>query len=387
MNFHFRMTPEILFGPGTSNRAAEKAAQLGKRVLLVTGSASLKRTGVLDRIERSLTAAGCTTIRWTVSDEPDVALADAGARLCREHGCDVVLAIGGGSVLDAAKAVAVLTTNEGGALDYLEDVPSGGGRAVTITPLPLICVPTTAGTGSEVTRNAVLKVPVYGLKRSMRSDLMLPRVAIVDPSLLHTAPMPVAAAAGMDALTHLIEAYTSLSATPMTDALALPGIRLAVGALRAMAEGRVTDTTWEEIALASLWGGIALANAGLGAVHGLVAPLGGLTAIPHGAGCACLLPATFQMNVSALADRDPSSPALVRFAEVAAILSGAASAQRAGLELETLRRQLGVPALSTYGPVDVDQVIAGSRGSSMRTNPVKLTDQELRQILSETLSA
>lgn len=383
MNFVFRMTPEVLFGPGTVDRAAEKAAQFGRRVLLVTGAASLERTGVLGRIEQGLAAAGCTAVRWTVSHEPDVALADEGARLCRAEGCEVVLAVGGGSVLDAGKAVAALATNEGSALDYLEDVPVGGGRSVTARPLPLICVPTTAGTGSEVTRNAVLKIPAFALKRSMRSDLMVPRVAVVDPTLLHSAPLPVAAAAGMDALTHLLEAYTSRNATPMTDAVALPGIRLAVGALRAMAKGRVTDSTWEEISLASLWGGIALANAGLGAVHGLVAPLGGLVDIPHGAGCACLLPATFRINVAALTDRAPESAALARFTEVAAIIGEGQAAEA----LEELRRQLGVPPLRSYGQVDVAKVIAGARGSSMRTNPIVLTDDELRQIMTETLSA
>ncbi|MDI1447190.1 iron-containing alcohol dehydrogenase [Polyangium sp. 6x1] len=391
MKFSFRTAPEIHFGAGTLGEAPAAVARLGTRCLLVSGKHSLERSGKLAAIEEGLRARGVSMARFCVDGEPDLAIADEGARIAREGRHDVVLAIGGGSVIDAAKAAAALATNEGSAIDYVEAV--GAGRTIENAPLPLVAVPTTAGSGSEVTKNSVLRVPDLRVKRSIRSDLMVPRVALVDPSLIATAPKSVAASSGLDALTHLVEAYLSKGAQPMTDVLVVPGITLAYRALVALAEDRATDESHEAMALAALWGGIALANAGLGAVHGLVAPLGGLCGVPHGAGCGCLLPATFATNVAALRARAPGHPALARAHEVADLLlppdAPDRSPERAADAFQGLRDKLDVPSLRSYGVSETDlaSIIAGSRAGSMRSNPIELTDAELEGILARSLGA
>jgi alcohol dehydrogenase class IV len=375
VSFVFRTAAQVIFGEGEGLKAPEAALRFGRRPLLVTGGASLEKSGVLPRLVEKL--PGVT--RVVVRGEPEVEAVDELSRVCREERCDVVLAVGGGSVLDAGKAVAALATHDGLAVDYLEDVPGAGGRSIEKDPLPFVAVPTTAGSGSEVTRNAVLRVALHKVKRSMRSDRMLPRLAIVDPSLAATAPRDVAAAAGLDALTHLIEAYVSKNAQPTTDALALRGIDHAVTGLRAIAGGAFRP----EMALASLWGGIALANAGLGAVHGIVAPLGGRCSVPHGAGCGCLLAATTRANVEALRARAPGHPALARYAEIAQRLGTSDLAAA----LDELRETTGVPRLAAFGATaaDVEPVVAQSRGSSMKTNPIDLTDAELEAIVRASL--
>jgi alcohol dehydrogenase class IV len=402
--FAFRTAGQILFGAGESRRAPALAAGFGTRVLLVTGAASLERSGVLGSIREALAGLGAEVVHQVVSGEPDIDGVDAATAASREAGCRAVLAVGGGSVIDTAKAVAALTTNRGVALDYLEDV--GGGHTVDVPGLPVVAVPTTAGSGSEVTRNAVIRVPAASVKRSMRSDLLLPRVAVVDPGLSATAPVPVAAAAGLDALTHLIESYVSAAAQPMTDALALPGIHLAAGGLHALAgraAGQAGAQGWEgsgaqgwegggaeALALASLWGGVCLANAGLGAVHGLAAPLGGTACVAHGVACACLLAPTIRVNWEALSRRAPGSPALARYREVFRIVSpGDPTAEGAAALLDGLRRSLGVPPLGAarVRPADLEAVVEGSRGGSMRGNPIVLTDAELTSILDQALSA
>lgn len=391
MNFSFRTAPEILFGAGTFVEAPAAARRLGARCLLVTGKRSLERSGKLAVLEERLSACGLDFGRWAISGdgEPDVALADEGAAIAREGKYDVVLAVGGGSVVDAAKAAAALATNDGVAMDYIEAV--GAGRSITRPPLPLVAVPTTAGSGSEVTKNSVLRVPELRVKRSIRSDMMVPRVAIVDPSLLATAPRSVAASSGLDALTHLVEAYLSKGAGPMTDVLVVPGMRLAHRALVALADGQAGDATHEAMALAALWGGIALANAGLGAVHGLVAPLGGLCGVPHGAGCGCLLPATFLANARALEARSRQSPALARAREVADLIlpedEKDRSPERAADAFLALRDKLDLPPLRSYGVTEADLagIIEGSRAGSMKSNPIELTDAELDGILRASL--
>lgn len=377
MRFELRAPGEIHFGPGEARRAPEAAARFGRRFFLVTGAASLDRTGFPGLFE------GKGVVRWRVSGEPEAADVDEGARLCRESGAEVVVAAGGGSALDTGKAAAAMATNEGRVAEYLEDV---GTRTLRNPPLPVVAVPTTAGSGSEATRNAVIRVPERAVKRSLRHELLLPRVAIVDPELSGGAPPAVAASAGLDALTHLVEAYTSNGAQPSTDALALPGIRRAADALRALAEGRADAATRASMALASLWGGIALANAGLGAVHGLVAPLGGRCRIAHGNACACLLAGTLAANLGALRERAPGSPAIGRYAEVARAL-GEETPEAAIARLEALRRALGVPGLSDFGFTrdQVAAVVRDARGSSMRFNPVVLTDAELSGILERSL--
>ena len=396
MQFQFRCAGQLLFGRGEHRRAAGLAAGLGRRVFLVTGAASLANSGVLSSLTASLAERAEHIEHVTVSAEPTVDQADSLAQQCQAAGCQVVLAIGGGSVLDVGKAVAALATNAGAGIDYLEDVGRGPPRALQEVPLPVVAVPTTAGSGSEVTRNSVLKVPELQVKRSLRSDLMIPKVAIVDPDLLTTAPQRVAASAGMDALTHLIEGYLSTGAQPLTDALALRGIRLLWQALHRLADcfrGRLASLhpdTYDQLALTSLWGGIVLANAGLGAVHGLVAPLGGLCNVAHGDGCACLLPATFRVNAQALLSRQPHSPARARLGEIVQLLTDGSDDVDAAVErLASLRKELGILGLADQGTQQrqFEQVVRQARGGSMRSNPIVLTDEELHVILESSLGS
>lgn len=388
--FDFRTAPAIVFGSGARSRVGELARPFGTRALLVTGGRSLAASGALERIEAALLEHGVTSVRYPVTGEPDVAVVDEGVRVCLGAGSELVVAVGGGSVLDTGKAIAAVAPNGGSSIDYLQDLPSGGGRALRHAPLPMVALPTTAGSGSEVTKNAVLRVPDAALKRSLRSDLMVPRIAIIDPDLSRHAPLEVLAPAALDALTHLLEGYVSRGAQPTTDALALEGVRRSFAALSSIAAGSSRSSFGDDLALASLWGGMVLANAGLGAVHGLVAPLGGLFPIPHGCGCGALLAATVRANVAALRLRDPRHGARARYDRIAhAVLGAAATVEQLASALDTLRGDLGVPRLSQYG-VTKDafaSIVAGARGGSMRSNPIVLTDGELETILRDSLGA
>jgi alcohol dehydrogenase class IV len=385
--FALRTVPEVIFGPGEGPKAVDLLSALGTHVLLVTGAHSLEASGGLARFEEKLASAARRVTRLKVDGEPTVAVVDAGTRLCQEAGCDAVLGVGGGSVLDVAKAIAALATNGGSALDYLEAV--GRGRKIVRAPLPFVAVPTTAGSGSEATKNSPLLVPEIGAKRSLRSDLMVPRAAVIDPDLSGSAPGPVAAAAALDALTHLIESYTSTGAQPTTDALALAGVRRAVPGLRALARGASSPESNAALAVASFWGGICLANAGLGAVHGLVAPLGGKCGVAHGVGCARLLAPVVLANVSALRARAPESPALARYAEVAAALTGSSdplAPETVPRILQELVASLPVPALKPLATAQAQAIVADSRAGSMAWNPVELTDEELTRALEQATS-
>lgn len=392
MQFQFRTAGQLIFGRGERRRAAQLVAGFGKRVLLVTGSSSLSQHGVLAQLRGQLGEVSEHVEHVSVAGEPDVALADSLSQQCREAGCQVVLAVGGGSVLDIGKALAALSQNPGTAIEYLEDVGRGAPRSLSQAPLPVIALPTTAGSGSEVTRNSVLKVSELRVKRSLRDDRLLPRIAIVDPVLSATAPQRVAAAAAMDALTHLLEGYLSKGAQPMTDVLALRGVGMLWLALHRLADSyaasesqdAVSDDVHDQLSLASMWGGIVLANAGLGAVHGLVAPLGGLCDVAHGDGCACLLPATFLANARALAERQANGPAIARMRELCRLLlDGRDDLEQLADRLSTLRARLGIRGLAEQGVNDSQfaQIVSQSRGGSMRSNPIELSDEELHGIL------
>ncbi len=350
----------------------------------MTGASSLSRLGLNDTLASEARRLDLEVHRFSVPREPDIELADQAGAQARSMGAEAVLAIGGGSALDAAKAAAALATNPGSARDYLEGLPSAP-QALANAPLPVVCVPTTAGTGSEVTKNAVLQVTDLQVKRSMRSDLLFPRAAFIDPALSGSAPKHVRAGSGFDALTHLCEAFCSRNASPVTDALARDGIPRAVRALRALAEGGAGNADAIDLAIAATLGGICLANAGLGAAHGLIAPLGGLYPnIPHGSGLACLLPATLLVNDAATA-RDPV--ARPRLHELARLISGPyATVTNTARELSQLRVALEIPALSSYARIDVARVIASPSGS-LKTNPVELGASELRSIMELALSA
>jgi alcohol dehydrogenase class IV len=306
--------------------------------------------------------------------------------LARSEHCDAVLALGGGSVVDAGKAIAGLATNAGTVLDYLEVV--GRGQALTEAALPFVAVPTTSGTGAEVTRNAVIGVPDQGVKVSLRSPLLLPRVAVVDPELALGLPPALTAATGLDALTQLIEPFVSARANPLTDALCREAIPRAARALpRACANGEDREAR-EDLAWAALASGLALANAGLGVVHGFAGVLGGALAAPHGAVCAALLAPGMRGNLAALRSRAPQHPALGRYDEVARLLTvrPEARAEDGAAWLETLVARLGVPSLGRHGlvPAEIPMLVEKARrASSMKANPIELSADELAAVLRE----
>jgi len=384
MHFEFATATRILFGPGTLLEAAPAAAGFGRRVLVVCGRTIERAASLLEQ----LISLGMASSTFTVSGEPTLETVFSGARLARDEACEVVVGIGGGSVIDAGKAIATLITNHGNLLDYVEVI--GRGEPLTQPPAPFIAIPTTAGTGAEVTRNAVLASPDHRVKVSLRSPLMLPRLAVVDPELTYSLPPHLTASTGLDALTQLIEPYVCNSPNPITDALCREGMRRAAGALRcACTEGGDTQAR-EDMALASLFGGMALANAKLGAVHGLAGPLGGMFPAPHGMICARLLPLAMEANIDALSTRAPASPALERFAEVAQILTGQSTATVAdGLTwLQRLCTDLAVPPLSRFGLTeqDIPQVVMqAKKASSMKGNPIGLSEVELADILQRAL--
>jgi alcohol dehydrogenase class IV len=384
VRFEFATATRIVFGPGSLAELGPLAASLGSRALVVTGHTPGRAEGARER----MASAGVTTIPLGVSGEPTVEDARRGAGIARSERVDLVVAYGGGSAIDAGKAVAALLGNGGDPLDYLEVV--GRGQPLTRPSLPFVAIPTTAGTGSEVTRNAVLTSPEHRLKASLRSPMMLPLVAIVDPDLLLGLPVQVMAAGGLDAFAQLLEPFVSIRANPLADALCRDGLARSARSLRRACEGDHSEAVRVDLALASLLGGLALANAGLGAVHGIAAPVGGLFKAPHGATCAALLGPVVRMNLEALSRRRPESPALGRYREVAAIVTGRPEAEAAdGVAwIEALVRALEVPGLSHWGAAaaDVEGIVVKARAaSSMKGNPVELLESELARIVSASL--
>jgi alcohol dehydrogenase class IV len=323
-----------------------------------------------------------------VVGEPTVALAKHGAHLAREAGCELIVSIGGGSAIDCGKAVAALCTNAGDIFDYLEVI--GKAQPITQAPLPFIAIPTTAGAGAEATRNAVLTSAEHEMKASLRSPMMLPKVALIDPQLTRDLPASVTAATGMDALSQLIEPFVSIRANPMTDALCREGIRRVARSLRKVYEHGDDAGAREDMSLAALFGGMALANAGLGAVHGFASPIGGMFPAPHGAVCAKLLPGVIEANVKALREREPNNPVLKRYEEVAQLLisNNKATAFDASAWLRELSTALRIQPFSAYGmrEEDVTEVVQKAAiASSMQANPIKLTEEELSGILRGAL--
>jgi alcohol dehydrogenase class IV len=375
--FEFATAARILFGEGTSRQVPAAAAALGHRALLVTG-ASPDRAAPL---QKALEAAHVTTIVFPIPGEPTLHLIRSAPR-----DFDFVIAFGGGSALDAAKALAALLNNPGDPLDYLEVI--GLGRPLAMPAAPCIAIPTTAGTGSEVTRNAVLGSPEHRVKASLRSPSMLPRLAVVDPELTYELPRAITASTGLDALTQLIEPYVSVRANPMTDQFCVEGMRRASGALPRVWDHGGDRQARGDMAWASLLGGMALANAALGAVHGFAAPVGGMFPAPHGAVCASLLPHAMDVNVGALRARSPEK--LERYNEVARLLTGKphANALDGVAWVAALCRKLEIPPLRTYGVMQSDLPVLvekAAQANSMKGNPIVLTEEELREIISRAL--
>jgi alcohol dehydrogenase class IV len=375
ITFDFATAARIVFGPGSSAQLPEIVSSFGQRTLIVTGKRGAALPGIHGPIFR-------------VTHEPTVDMVRDGANVFRQSGCDSVVAIGGGSAIDAGKAIAAAAANAGHLHDYLEVI--GKGRPLDCAPHPFIAVPTTAGTGSEVTRNAVLGSPSHGVKVSLRSPLMLPRVALIDPLLTLDLPPALTASTGLDALTQLIEPFVCSRANALVDNFCREGL---AGASRSLA--RAYDNGHDEqarcdMSYASLLGGLALANAGLGVVHGFAAPIGGMFNAPHGAVCAALLAAGIRINIRALRDRSPESQSLARYAEIARIFTGNPAAQpEDGADwVQSLTERMAIPPLASYGitPDILPQIVEkAARASSMKANPVALTSAELASVIEMSL--
>ena len=389
--------PRITFGAGSIAQLPAIVAGHGRRLILVTGGRSLAASGHLERITNGLEAAGVTVVaQISVTDEPSPAVIDRAVRAYRDALIDVVLGIGGGSVLDAAKAIAGLLPSGSSVVDHLEGLP--GFRPYTGPALPWVAVPTTAGTGSEATRNGVISERgPGGYKRSIRHEQLVAADAVLDPDLLAGAGPVRIAANGMDAVTQLLEALTSTKAGPLTDALALSGLTAARDGLltwHADPDGPCAPAARSHMAYAALLSGICLANAGLGGVHGLASPLGAQWPIPHGIACGATLAGVTAANVAALSDASPGSPAIVKYATVGRLLARlpetATDEEACTALVATLRSWsagLAIPRLRTFGLAEsgIAAIVADARGSSMKTNPVVLSDAVLTEILREAL--
>jgi alcohol dehydrogenase class IV len=385
MRFEFATASRIIFGSGTVQDVPTLSAEYGKQACVVTGRTGKRAEALLERLKEH----GIEYVTFHVDGEPTATSAKAAVETARRAKCDLVISMGGGSVLDTAKVVAAMLTNTGEMEDYLEVV--GAGKALAQASAPHIAIPTTAGTGAEVTRNAVLGVPEHRVKVSMRSPFMLPRLAVIDPDLMRSMPRSVTASTGLDALTQLIEVYVSNKANPLTDGICREGLRRAGRSLRRAYEDGSDSTARENMAIASLFSGLGLANAKLGAVHGFAGPLGGMFSAPHGAICARLLPFVMEVNVRALQSRQPGSTVLSRYDEVAQLLAGRTTASAAdGVTwVQDLCVTLKVPSLTEFGLTERDFPTAigkAQKSSSMKGNPILLMDEELLGILKKACS-
>jgi len=381
VSFEFATAGRIMVGPGRVQELPGVLSGLGSRVLVVTGADPARHNTLLASLDRAAAV-------FPVAAEPTVELVRAAVAVARAQDADVIAAIGGGSVIDTGKAVAMLLGNGGDPLDYLEVV--GSGQAITRPAVPCVAVPTTAGTGAEVTANAVLAVPSHRVKASLRSPLMIPRVALVDPLLTVSCPPPVTAASGLDALTQCLEPFVSVQATPLTDGLAREGLRRAGTGLRAAYANGEDLAARADMAMCSLLGGISLANAKLGAVHGLAGVIGGTADVPHGLACAALLAPVIEANVRAARSSPSGADVLDRYTEAAGLLTRQSDASvEDGLSWirETLTL-LQVPGLAAFGlgPQQADDIAAKALvSSSMKGNPVSLSHADLKAILLEAL--
>lgn len=384
--FEFATAGRVLFGEGVVEQLPDLVRGYGRRVLFVVGATRERASESAIAIERN----GGNVAWFQVQREPTVEDVEAGLVALRGHAAEIVVAMGGGSVMDLAKAVAAVATNDGQLTDYLEVI--GRGQALERAGLPCIAVPTTAGTGAEVTRNAVIGVPTHATKVSLRGEFLLPRVALVDPRLTLSVPKAVTAATGFDALTQVVEPFVSNRANPMTDALARAGIGLAAKSLRRVYNQGSDISARSDMALVSLWGGMCLANARLGAVHGLAGPMGGMLHLPHGALCAALLGPVMRVNVAALRRQAAGAETLERYVEIARLVTGngSASAEEGIAWIEQLAAELKVCRLGPLA-VSVEQcdelTERALRASSMQGNPVRLSPSDVRTILESVLAA
>ncbi len=390
--FSLSRLPHVEFGPGVLTRLPAIARAYGTHALLVTGAGALKNSPFWETVTGGLKAQGISWLHLTVPGEPSPQMVDEAVRALRPEPIDVVIGLGGGSALDAAKAIAGLLKPGNSVMDHLEGV--GPELAYTGPATPFIAVPTTAGTGSEATKNAVLSVQgTDGFKKSFRDERLVAEHALVDPDLLATCPPAVIAANGMDALTQLLESYVSSRAAPLTDSLAWGGMKAVRDGLLALYADAGDAEARSRMAYAALVSGITLAQVGLGSVHGLAAPLGAFFPIPHGVACGTLVAAATRVNIEALQAREADHPALEKYAQVGRLLGRQGQLTQAASHavlidtLEAWTRELQLPSLAHYGVThaDIPRIVANSRGSSMKTNPVVLDDSEIAAILAARL--
>jgi len=391
MKFDFSIAalPKIEFGRGVFHQLPDIISRFGRHILLVTGEHSFQRSAKWGELIQLLADRNISWRHCSVNQEPSPSLVDATVQAYRDQPVDVVVGIGGGSALDAAKAIAGLLKVNASVMDYLEGV--GPELAYPGPAVPFIAVPTTAGTGSEATKNAVLSIHgTDGFKKSFRDEQLVANYAVVDPDLLSTCPPAVIAANGMDALTQLLESYVSLKANVLTDALALSGIYAVRDALVPLYQnGGDVDAAREKMAYGALISGITLAQVGLGSVHGLASPLGAFYPIPHGVVCGTLVACATEINIKAMLAREPNNPALAKYAYISRVLCDTqhdsdSQAWKALVDLlNDWTAALQLPRLSVYGISNsaLATIVKNARGSSMKTNPIVLTDSEIEAIL------
>jgi alcohol dehydrogenase class IV len=383
MTFEFATTTRILFGCGQISQLAANALPFGNQALVVMGKNPNRHDSVLD----SLRKAGISVSIFSINGEPTLNNVIQGTAIAKKSATQVVIGLGGGSVIDAGKAIAAMSRQPEDLEHYIEII--GEGKPLTNIPLPYIAVPTTAGTGAEVTRNAVLSSPELGVKASLRHVSMLPRLAIIDPELTLQCPADISAASGMDAFVQCLEAYVSCRANPLTDALCLSGIEHSVRSLEKVVFDGGNIQARTDIAYAAMLSGMALANAGLGAVHGFAAPIGGAFHAPHGAICAALIAPVWAANLEAVF-KNGSTQAIERFTKAARLMTAdnSASASAGVVFLKELTLRLAIPGLRQWGINDChldDIVTKAAASSSMKGNPVPIDHQTLRDILVSAL--
>ena len=381
-SFDFAAANRIIFGAGKLNELGRQIEGGATRLLLVRGRSS----DAIPRVREIITSLDVPFTEFQVHGEPTIDLVREGVKAA--HDCDMVIGLGGGSVLDTGKAIAALATNPGDIYDYLEVI--GKGQPLVNAPLSYLAIPTTAGTGAEVTRNAVIEAQEHNVKVSLRSPLMLPRLALVDPELTYKLPPEITASSGLDALTQLIEPFVSVKANPMTDALCREGLHHAARSLRRAYKNGADKEARVGMSLASLFGGLALANAALGAAHGFAGPLGGMLHAPHGVLCARFLPLVMEANIKALERRQPDHPAFPRYMQIAQILTGEkdAPAQDGVKWTSEIVSALNIPRLSVYGMIEKDFLEAVEKtrqANSFKGNPIALDEKELTEILEKAL--
>ena len=387
-DFSIARIPRIIFARQSIQQVPALCASYGSRVLLVSGARSFVNSASYTELMASARQQSLTVEVCHIPGEPSPQLVDQLVRDYSDFNADVVLGIGGGSALDAAKAIAGLLRLQHSVMDYLEGV--GPELPYKGPAVPFIAVPTTAGTGSEATKNAVLSVQGKdGFKKSFRDDRLVAEYAVIDPELLATCPAEVIAANGMDALTQLIEAYVSTRASEMTDALALSGVGALRDSLTALYADASDTQAQQKMAYASLMSGICLAQTGLGSVHGLASPLGAFFPIPHGVVCGTLLAEATQMNIELMLAREPLNPALDKYATLGCVLLDSQYSNKHQAREQLCRQlsewtvQMQLPRLASFGVSenDLGRIVANSRGSSMKTNPIVMSDHEIRQLL------